>query len=444
MRNVLVVMILLLSAQAQAATIHFGNGQVKGDIAAAFVGALDGDDFIAHGPLTENNQTVTWAWNNCTLTVVGGDYVFDGSGVTQDGIIISGTGNTLDLLGGDGSQMKWTGYGRYVFWVNAASNIVNDPYLYDNGYVGEPDCRNYMLYANSTLNRPVIASGVDNNGRHYGVFISGSGGGSITDMTMAAITQTGASSRVYGILAIGAVGNVLVDGFTMTGGTSVQNTYGLYWSGTGAGDVMVARRIRLSNLTSTGACYPLYAYQKGMDIQDFSIDSCKGGVYVQSPVAFVGTVNAISNGVVYGTTGSGMVAVCDVAGSNPTVSNLIVRDSSTNGFLSSGAHDPISDNNLAYNNGTDWNGWTMGADDLTVDPEHVDAATGDFHLLPASPAIDAGAWIDGRTSDMDGQPMSGPEMDIGAYEFQQQNRRTIRTAITRPVTIPTRDERSAR
>lgn len=54
---------------------------------------------------------------------------------------------------------------------------------------------------------------------------------------------------------------------------------------------------------------------------------------------------------------------------------------------------------------------------VTGAAQFADAAQGDFHLLPDSPAIDAGADQNPLTTDADGRPRrQGDKTDIGAYE----------------------------
>ncbi len=68
-----------------------------------------------------------------------------------------------------------------------------------------------------------------------------------------------------------------------------------------------------------------------------------------------------------------------------------------------------------------------GEGNISSDPQFVDPLNGDFHLLPSSPCIDAGGYIDGLTEDFEGDPRlmdgtseprgDGSDFDIGADEF---------------------------
>ena len=124
------------------------------------------------------------------------------------------------------------------------------------------------------------------------------------------------------------------------------------------------------------------------------------------------------------------VSVTDGAGTN--VKSVVIT-----GFLESEVDGDVNNELITaftWNDGTDllriteaganWDVWIDNeADDLgdnnliDVDPEFVDRANGDYHLLYSSPAIDAGDGDIEVSDDMDGdlRPMGGG-CDIGADE----------------------------
>lgn len=62
-------------------------------------------------------------------------------------------------------------------------------------------------------------------------------------------------------------------------------------------------------------------------------------------------------------------------------------------------------------------GFTPGPSTRGDDPRFVSPSTGDFHLDPASPAVDRGGEVSGFAVDLDGRRRpAGPGWDIGAYE----------------------------
>ena len=72
--------------------------------------------------------------------------------------------------------------------------------------------------------------------------------------------------------------------------------------------------------------------------------------------------------------------------------------------------------------------WTQGGEgNISQDPRFVDPENGDFHLLPDSPCIDAGKFIEDLLYDIEGNQRGfngtneirgdGSDYDIGAYEF---------------------------
>ena len=439
-----VSLVFCLSASVYAADINFGNGQVIATLAAAIAAGSNGDDFYFHGQ-TETNQTVDFNLNNCTFQAGdGADYILDGQLGTQDGLTISGTGNTFDF----GGQFKLTGYGRYVLYVTGASNVISDAYVYDNGYNygASPYCYHISLLANSDLIRPVIASGLDQASRHYGLSLNNCGSGSVTDATIQGITVTGASSRIYGVVLNSSNGNILVDGALLSG-LSAQTIYAILFAGGSSSDVGRIRRLVASGLTAVGTIYGVSNYDCGMDLEDFVISGTAGATVYDvaslTPTGYdAGANNRIVNGTIYNSAGTGVWSLNTSAGSQLTARNVVVSGSTANGFLKTGTIAPDSDYNVAYNNGTDYSGWATGANDWTgIDPLFADPTNGDLYLLPESPCIDAGTWITGRTKDTAGQPISGPAMDRGTYEFQQTGTRDKRAYLYQDVPRPSRQVR---
>ena len=437
-----VSLVFCLSSSAYAADIHFGNGQVIATFAAAIAAGSNGDDFYFYGQ-TETNQTIDFNLNNCTFQAGdGADYILDGQLGTQDGLTISGTGNTFDF----GGQFKLTGYGSQVFTVSGAGNVISDAYVYANGYALAGRCYNIVITGASHLIRPVITGCLDHGDRQYGYYINGATV-QLTDAVMSNTVMVAGGSRIYGILTDGACGATLVDGITFDGLESPVE-FMLFSNGTAAADVAKFRRVIIRNCAGSSTGYYIYAYDKGVDVENFVVHDCSGGnvkgVTLWSPTGFpAGSVNRIVNGVVYNMAGDGIVIDSDFAGSQATIRNVVSFSNDSEGFVDLGSVPPDSDYNLAYNNPiADYSGWVKGPNDLEgIDPLFADPANGNFYLLPESPCIDSGEWQTGRTRDTAGQPTSGPAMDRGAYEFQQTGTRDKRSYLFQDVPRPSRQVR---
>ena len=133
-------------------------------------------------------------------------------------------------------------------------------------------------------------------------------------------------------------------------------------------------------------------------------------------------------------------------GSSPTVINCTFTDNSADseytdsygGAIYNSYSSPTVINSIFWNNtpnnkpseiltysNTD-GGW-QGEGNINIYPQFVDPENGDYHLLPTSPCIDAGQYIDGLTEDFEGdfRPYDGTlelrgdgsDFDIGADEF---------------------------
>jgi hypothetical protein len=91
------------------------------------------------------------------------------------------------------------------------------------------------------------------------------------------------------------------------------------------------------------------------------------------------------------------------------------------------ADNPVWDHNLVFGNVVDYQGissQTGLSGNISQDPLFVDGMSGNYHLLPGSPAIDAGTGTGAPPEDFDGspRPLDGngdlvAAFDIGAFEF---------------------------
>ncbi|MBU8922374.1 MAG: choice-of-anchor D domain-containing protein [Bacteroidales bacterium] len=115
--------------------------------------------------------------------------------------------------------------------------------------------------------------------------------------------------------------------------------------------------------------------------------------------------------------------------SSPTLINVIMWGDETNSmFLTEianhGYSDPVISYSLIQYCGDSGPGWATsygidGGKNTEADPDLVDMASGDLHLVTGSPAIDEGdQTVPGLPStDLDGNPrIQGSEIDMGAYE----------------------------
>jgi hypothetical protein len=116
---------------------------------------------------------------------------------------------------------------------------------------------------------------------------------------------------------------------------------------------------------------------------------------------------------------------------SPTLVNCVLWDDlapvSAQPEIANLACTPSISNSLIAGCGASGAGWNtgFGADggyNLDIDPQFVDAVSGDLHLTVESPAINAGstsALPPEVTTDLDGNPrVFGPAVDMGAYELQ--------------------------
>jgi hypothetical protein len=137
--------------------------------------------------------------------------------------------------------------------------------------------------------------------------------------------------------------------------------------------------------------------------------------------------NSIYNSAAYGIRIQGGSCDADIVKNNiihTAGTNLIYNQDATNSVINYNCYYDTS-----YTNKFNWNGttystialWRTGssqdANSIAADPKFTSLVTPDFHLLPASPCINAGVNV-GLTLDYEGNTVpKGRAPDIGAYEY---------------------------
>lgn len=143
-----------------------------------------------------------------------------------------------------------------------------------------------------------------------------------------------------------------------------------------------------------------------------------GGTRFTHPVQDVyfinNTVYGNGGGGRNGNWGGGMVFE-NAQARNVVVVNNILSHNGLGQLVTVGGKRPTG--LVVRNNLIDGPSEQIGEDNVTGEAKFIDAANGDFHLLPGSPAIDAGVDQNPLTTGLDGAPRrQGNKIDLGAYE----------------------------
>jgi len=148
-----------------------------------------------------------------------------------------------------------------------------------------------------------------------------------------------------------------------------------------------------------------------------------GGVYIQDNATFPIT-GILAHNTIAQNGYNGVCAGCSNPGfATLTLTNNIITGHTTGIYAYPDSNTSVvaATHSLFYDNDANIGGATItSTDEITgSDPLFLNAAGGNFHLLPNSPAIDTGTPIPWLTTDIDGDPRplpAGGNLDIGADE----------------------------
>ena len=172
----------------------------------------------------------------------------------------------------------------------------------------------------------------------------------------------------------------------------------------------------------------------GSGVQTMDVGNCliRGNTHCGVVSEDAGTV--VRDSIIRNNSATGSGAGIVVDGGNVTISHCTIVDNTApdaGGMYATAANATLS-HSIVWNNGpspvggtvtalySDVEGGYLGTGMITADPQFVNAAADDYHLLRTSPCINAGnaAFAPGPDeTDLDGQPrIQGGYVDIGADE----------------------------
>ena len=405
-------LLLFFSSPSHAQNIIHVPGD-QATIQAAINAAGNGDTvLVAPGTYTEN---ISFLGKNITVTSSGGPAV-----TTIDG---GGSGSVVTFTGGETNSAVLSGFtiqDGSTYYAAGGVQVTNaSPTIMGNVITGNHAPSGLGIYING--GSPIIKNNTITGNTQIGS--SGGGGGGIyasgSNTSPGAPLITGNTITNNSVANGGNGGGILADYFstpTIEGnlieGNSAYNDGGGVAIRTYGASIVVQNIITNNTSGGGGSGAGVYAFASSEMPADIFANNtiANNSAFDRSSGIFVGgfaQMITFTNNVIVATTGENSVT-CDA-----TYSSISSKFSHNDAFSLSGA------------------GWTGICDtttlpgNISVDPQFVNAANGDFHLGATSPVIDAGdngatnlppSDYDGNPRILDGRNSCVNTVDLGAYE----------------------------
>jgi len=368
--------------------------------------------------------------NGQTVTVLPGTYFehidFSGKAITlntSDGpgfttIDGSNNGTVVTFATGEGQASVLSGFtithglaafnGSGILASSASPTIQNNVITANGGCDGMGIA---LISSTATVQNNTISNNVESG------CTSGEGGG--------------------GILARGGTPQILNN--VITGNTLLNGGFGGGISLNGSSANVVGNTIQHNAVFNDGGGISFFNSGSPNITQNLITDNKAigngGGIYWSVPSGSSGPI-VVNNTIADNTATAGSAVFSDGFASNVQVSNnILVSQTATAAIDCSGTFSlipPILSNNDAFSVGASGYAETCAADlgasgNISADPQFLDPVGGNFHLQPASPAIDAGnnSAPNIPALDLDGNPRiafgnastCSDTIDLGVYEF---------------------------
>ncbi len=362
-------------AVAAGDTVHVADGSYAGFDVRVVGSALAPVTFVAEGP-----AVLVVADNPVTPD---GINIENASHVTVDGFVVTGRTRTgIRTAVSDHVTIRNCRCGNNGKW-GILTGFVDDVRIEDNETYGSID--EHGIYVSNSGDRPVIRGNHSHDNRANGIHMNGD-----------------ASLGGDGLISNAIVENNVIHGNGVGGGSGINMD--------GVTDSVVRNNLLYDNHASGISLYRIdgaTGSTGNLVINNTIVNASNGRWCININNGSTG--NTLRNNILYN--------------HHPFRGVIVIDSSSASGFSSD--HNSLMHRMSPDGDSTilDLAGWqALGYDQnsfVATPADHFVNPSGDFHLLPTSPGIDAGTAANAPGADIEGGPRPvGAGYDLGAYESQ--------------------------